>query len=312
MKVKLSILIPVYNVEKFLNRCLDSVLNQKINEIEIILVDDGSTDKSSKICDDYSKKYDNVKVYHKKNGGASSARNYGIDKTIGKYIWFVDSDDKLEENSIKSIIDIMEKEKSDVIVCNSKKVYENGKIEDECKYSIKKGNYSSNEFMETLKKNPKSVIFAPQYYIVKKDFLIKNKLYFYEGIIHEDELWIPQLLILAKNIYYSNLNIYYHYMWSGSVMHSTKKEKSGNSCLIVSKELFNIYDNSNRDDLQFLRDKCVNIFLQAVWKIPNFMDNKENINRTLPIKNALYFKTKIKSIIYFISPKFYLFLHSIV
>lgn len=310
MKKKLSIVIPVYNVEKFLKRCLDSIIKQNEDNIEIILVDDGSTDSSAKICDDYSKKYNFIKIYHKKNGGASSARNYGIEYTIGEYIWFIDSDDKIEKQSLKNIINIIEKNDFDVIVCNSKKVFEDGTIKDECKYSIKTGAYTSEDFMKALKKNPESVIFAPQYYIVKKEFLIKNKIYFYEGIIHEDELWIPQLLIFANSIYYSNLNIYYHYMWNGSVMHSTKIEKSGISCLTVANELFKIYDNSNRQDLQFLRDKAANIFLQAIWKIPNFMKNKENIKRTLPIKNSLYFKTKIKAILYFLSPKFYLFIHS--
>ena len=207
-------------------------------------------------------------------------------------------------------MNIFENNEFDVIVCSSKKVFEDGTIKDECSYSIKTGTYTSEEFMKVLKKNPNSVIFAPQYYIVKKSFITKNNIFFYEGIIHEDELWIPQLLIFAKNIYYSNLNIYYHYMWSGSVMHSTKLEKSGISCLTVANELFKIYDNTNRKDIQFLRDKAANIFLQAIWKIPEFLKNKKNVNRTLPIKNALYFKTRIKAILYFLSPKFYLFIHS--
>lgn len=81
--------------------------------------------------------------------------------------------------------------------------------------------------------------------------------------------------------------------------------------MIVANELFKIYDKSKRDDLQFLRDKCVNIFLQAVWKIPNFLVNKENVKRSIPIKNSYYSKTKIKSILYFISPELYLYIHRI-
>lgn len=97
----ISVIIPVYNVEKYLKKCVDSVLKQDYINIEIILVDDGSTDSSGNICDEYSNKYPNkVKVIHKKNGGLSDARNYGIKKSSGKYLIFVDSDDWIEENTI--------------------------------------------------------------------------------------------------------------------------------------------------------------------------------------------------------------------
>lgn len=95
-----SIIIPVYNVEKYLNECVDSVLNQKNVDYEIILVDDGSTDNSGQICDEYLKKHSNVSVIHKVNGGLSDARNAGLESAEGDYILFVDSDDKIEENSL--------------------------------------------------------------------------------------------------------------------------------------------------------------------------------------------------------------------
>lgn len=309
MDIKLSVIIPVYNVEKFLKRCLDSILKQKIDGIEIILIDDGSSDNSAELCKKYAKEYSNVKFFSKKNGGASSARNYGIPKASGEYIWFIDSDDKIENNSIKQIIEIMNEFKTDVIICNSKKVYEDGEMIDECIYTIPKGEYTSHEFMDVLKGNPKSVIFAPQYYIVKRSFILENKFNFYEGIIHEDELWIPQLLISAKNIFYSNLNIYYHYMWDGSVMHSTKIEKSGLSCYVVATNLLKIFDDSKRDDLQFLRDKNVNTYLQAVWKKSDFLKSND-VNKIIPLKNAYYFKTKVKALLYFISPKMYIKIHN--
>ena len=299
MNTKLSIIIPVYNVEKYLHRCMDSILaNNGINNCEIILVDDGSKDKSPIICDEYAKKYDNIIAFHTKNGGASSARNYGITKATGDYIWFIDSDDKID-NCIEYFINIMKNEAPDIIVCQSKIVNENNDIYDECKYTIPKGNYTSEELMSTLKKHPKSVIFCPQYYIVRRNFIIENSLYFYEGIIYEDELWIPQLLLKSKKIYYSNKNIYYHFMISTSVMHSTKMEKCGRSDFIVATELFKIFDLSNRKDLAFLRDRSANIFLQAVWKISNFLEEKENINRALPLKNSYFIKTRFKSLLYF-------------
>lgn len=311
MKKILSIVIPVYNVEKLLEKCLKSIIEQKSSEIEIILVDDGSKDSSGKICDEYAKKYDYIKSFHKENGGASDARNFGIEKAIGKYIWFVDSDDYIDDGCIEKFINIINNYKSDVIVIQSKVVEENKSIRDECNYTIKPGEYTSEEFMIALKENPKSVIFCPQCYMISKEFIKKNKLYFYKGIIHEDELWIPQLLIYADKIYYSGLNIYYHYMHSTSVMHSTKKEKSGKSDYIVATELLKIFDKSGRKDLEYLRDHNTTTFLQAIWKIPGFLDNKEIVMRTMPIKNSIYFKTKLKAMLYFISPKLYLTIHNL-
>ncbi len=310
MRNKLSIIIPVYNVGILLKRCLNSIVDQKCVGIEIILVDDGSTDHSLKICEDYSKKYKFISTFHKNNGGSSSARNFGLKYASGEYIWFIDSDDRIEKGSLEQLMSVINRYKSDVFICSSKKVTESGEIVDECKYSISSGQYSSSDFMLVLEKNPNSVIFAPQYYIAKRDFLLRNKIYFHEGIIHEDELWIPQLLIKADNIYYSNLNIYYHYMRNESVMHSTSLIKSGVSCLFVANELFKIYDNSGRCDLRFLRDKAVNIFLQAVWKIPNFINDNKNNKRNILMKNSFFIKTKMKSLLFFISPKLYLFFHS--
>ena len=96
----ISIIIPVYNVEKYLRRCVDSVLGQTYDKLEIILVDDGSTDNSGRICDEYREKDQRIIVIHKENGGLSEARNFGIEKSSGEYISFVDSDDWIPEDSV--------------------------------------------------------------------------------------------------------------------------------------------------------------------------------------------------------------------
>ena len=96
----ISIVVPLYNVENYLKECIDSILTQSYHNLEIILVDDGSTDNSGKICDNYAKKDSRIKVIHKENGGASDARNYGIKEAKGKYIQFTDSDDFYDKNSI--------------------------------------------------------------------------------------------------------------------------------------------------------------------------------------------------------------------
>ena len=103
----ISIIVPVYNVDKYLNRCINSILKQTYSNLEILLIDDGSTDNSGAICDKYASEFDNIRVYHKKNGGISSARNYGLDKISNntKYIAFVDSDDFLHPQMYEILYD---------------------------------------------------------------------------------------------------------------------------------------------------------------------------------------------------------------
>lgn len=127
MKDIVSIVIPVYNTEKWLKKCVSSVLNQTYRNLEIILVDDGSPDNSPEICDQLAEENQNVTVYHKENGGLSSARNYGIEKASGKYILFLDSDDWLDEHSVEDMVEIISKEHSDAVYPNRYyKVFDKG------------------------------------------------------------------------------------------------------------------------------------------------------------------------------------------
>ena len=113
---KISVIIPVYKVEQYLRQCLDSIVNQTYQNLEIILVDDGSPDNCPVICDDYSKKDKRVITIHKENGGLSSARNAGIERATGKYIMFVDSDDWIDENTCQITLDIAEDSSADVVM----------------------------------------------------------------------------------------------------------------------------------------------------------------------------------------------------
>ena len=114
----ISIIIPVYNVEKYLDRCLESVVSQTYTNLEIIIVDDGSTDSSSLLCDDLAKKDKRIKVFHKENGGLSDARNYGVSKSRGDYIFFVDSDDCISNKAIEILYDLLIKNSADIACSN--------------------------------------------------------------------------------------------------------------------------------------------------------------------------------------------------
>lgn len=144
MNPKVSVIVPVYNVEKYLSKCIDSIINQTLSNIEIILVNDGSTDNSGKIIDEYAKKDSRIKVIHKKNGGQGSARNAGLDIAKGEYIGFVDSDDWIDSNMYEKLY-INAKEKSlDISICGRKIWSESNVLK--CKIDVK------NEFIYNLQK----------------------------------------------------------------------------------------------------------------------------------------------------------------
>lgn len=129
METKLSIIVPVYNVERYLPQCLDSILSQAGEECQVIVVDDGATDSSGAICDRYGKDYRNVAVIHKPNGGLSSARNAGMELATGRYVCFVDSDDYIAEGAIPRLLEWMETADADILFLQCEKVYPDGTSE---------------------------------------------------------------------------------------------------------------------------------------------------------------------------------------
>lgn len=124
----ISIIIPVYNVQDYLRECLDSIVSQENQDYEVILVDDGSTDKSPDICDEYCSRYPQFRVIHKKNGGVSSARNIGLDEAKGDWIWFVDADDWIEKNALQELEDVISEHDCDIVFHGLHTIFDNGRI----------------------------------------------------------------------------------------------------------------------------------------------------------------------------------------
>ena len=121
---KVSIIIPIYNVEEYLSQCLDSIVNQTYSNLEVILINDGSTDNCLEICNKYINKY-NWKLINKKNGGLSSARNAGLKEFTGDYVYFIDSDDWIKEDMIEVLVSLLENKKADIVECGIYWVYDN-------------------------------------------------------------------------------------------------------------------------------------------------------------------------------------------
>ena len=204
MNPLISVIVPVYNVEKFLNQCVDSILAQTYKNFELILVDDGSKDKSGDICDDYAEKDPRIRVFHKENGGVSSARNCGLDNARGEYVCFVDSDDWVHNTYIE---DMVKPEMYDLVIQG----FKDGNITK--KYSIE---YITNQieildaFIYHLLKQdgPSHIIYSKLY---KSSIIEINKLRFDENIwLGEDLLFNLQFISYSKNVYFTNTYSYVH------------------------------------------------------------------------------------------------------
>jgi len=216
--VLVSIIVPVYNIEDYIEECLNSIIDQSYENIEIILVDDGSVDKSSDICDRYSSKDKRIKVIHKKNGGLSDARNRGIKESSGEYLSFVDGDDYLDKDFIKMLLELLLKNNADISVCEYFK-YDGINIKKKTK------NTGSNTFnnIEAIKD-----IFAPSSIcevmtwnkLYKKKLFIDNDISFPEGKIHEDNFTTYKLFYYSQKITYSNKPLYYYRQRLNSIMSS--------------------------------------------------------------------------------------------
>lgn len=206
----LSIIIPVYNVEQYVEKCILSIINQGVENIEIIIVDDGSTDQSLSICYDMKNKYDFLNIYHKENGGLSSARNYGLGKASKDYVMFVDSDDLMPNHSTKTILNKINMENADVIIGRYSIINDNDDIIKESKYiDINKINtFSKEECIEYIFGNLKEAVWNVWRYIYNRRFLLDKELFFKEGILSEDVDFTPRVMLALDTISAINLSIY--------------------------------------------------------------------------------------------------------
>lgn len=204
---KVSIIVPVYNVENYLGKCLDSLLNQSYDNIEIIVVNDGSKDRSWEIIEDYTQKFpEKIKPFTKENGGLSDARNYGLDRATGDYIGFVDSDDYVTEAMFEEMLLLAKKHDAKMVICNIQKVDQNGNV-------TQKLTQIPNMPEKIELKNNFSVFSDLSYFACNK--LFKRELFnqkrFKKGVHFEDIQLIPQLLLACDTIVQTQ-NFHYQYL----------------------------------------------------------------------------------------------------
>lgn len=222
---KISIIVPVYQVEKYLKKCVYSIQNQTYPNIEIILVDDGSTDGCSEICDELAKLDTRIVVIHKKNGGLSDARNVGLEIATGDYIGFVDSDDFLDPKMYEILVKCMKKDEADISVCDYVRVNEFGnRVDNKIQPTIQNRCFSREEFIEELLK-PYGGKFVVTWNKLYKKAIFKI-IRFPFGKQHEDEFVIHRIIAQSSKISYVNNQLYYYLQRKGSIMDTGFSVKS--------------------------------------------------------------------------------------
>lgn len=217
MKPLISVIVPIYDVEQYICRCVDSIIAQTYKHLEIILVDDGSTDNCPQICDEYAKKDSRIRVIHKKNGGLSDARNAGMDVATGEYISFIDSDDYVSNDFIETLYNAAISENSDIVECSVVKFYEDEHF-DEYKDDLKIASFNTEESLSKLiAENPfKQHVWNKLY---KADLVLDIP--YAVGKLNEDEFWTYQIFGRAKRVTRVNKTMYYYFQRQSSIMGNT-------------------------------------------------------------------------------------------
>lgn len=301
MKPVLSVVIPVYKVEDYLERCVMSVLKQDYRDLEVILVDDGSPDHCPRICDNLAKVDERVKVIHKPNGGLSSARNKGVEFASGEYVAFLDSDDQWAENKLKPLMGQLLQSDVDMLVCGSIDLYPNGDMR-------------KRDFGEFFKE-PYRLLNVEEYYravvtlgnfmesactkFIKRSFLVENNLFFTLGITGEDTEWMIRLLRVIKTVAVSNVELFIcTCLREGSIQNSIKPKNIRDLISTIDKSI--AYCEGNSGSLSNLElGQCSYLLANATGLLCYIEDKTERAElikllkeRTFLFEYALSSKTK--------------------
>lgn len=255
-----SVVVPIYKVEKYLSSCIESIINQTYKKIEIILVDDGSPDSCPRICDSYADLDSRIVVIHKKNGGLSDARNVGIGKSTGEYITFVDSDDRLEAEFIELLLNLILKTNSDIAFCDYQNINEESNI---IGYSKTKNSILCFSNFECLKN-----MYQPRFHgiefvtwgkLYKTQLFKKNNIEFPYGKIHEDTFTTYKLCYYSKKTVFTERCLYCYRIRPGSIMTSSFNVKHVDK-LEAGLEACDFFESKNE---QKMLDLAFNDFLYS-------------------------------------------------
>ncbi len=253
MEIIVSVIIPVYNVEPYLRECLDSVISQTCRDIEIICVDDGSTDSSSVILEEYAAADPRIVLIQQENRGLSEARNAGVKSARGKYLFFLDSDDCLEADALQILSKEMEQRDLDFLCCNAvafgdtytdalaaSKMYFSYLLREMDENRL----FTGQELFRDFYTNPKNRLIAPPWAgMISRSFFLEQGLWFYPGIIHEDELWTFSVLMKAKRVGCLDRNLIRYRIRESSVTHHSPPSRKAYGLYICIREAQRILES---------------------------------------------------------------------
>lgn len=299
MKCKISVIIPVYNTEEYILRCLNSIVSQTFKDYEIIIIDDGSKDKSSDIIKEFIKSHQDIAVnyIYQENAGQAAARNLGIYKAQGEYICFIDSDDYIEPDMLEVLYSQAAVSNADIVVCNIKMVYEDGIYNTISHFS----NWSDNSIKNYILSNA-----GPCAKIIKTRIIEDNNLHFLQGIIYEDLAVVPAYGLYANKIEHVEKALYDYFQRNNSTMNQPKYNKKFEHIFISLENLTNIFKNENAydkyiDEIEYLYIE--HLLHAACLRFLPFKEGEKNIDRIIEImknnwphfsKNKYFKKCSIK------------------
>lgn len=248
--MKVSIIVPVYNVEDYLDECVNSLINQTMQEIQIILVDDGSSDRSGKMIDDYAASDNRVVAVHKENGGQSSARNFGLMHASGEYVLYVDSDDYIALNACERLYETAVQFNADIV---------QGDLENEEKMILNNPSFrkipSENQAVPTkqfLKEKVQTETYdiVPVLYLVRRCLIIREKILFPEGYTYEDQLYTFKLLTTDATIVKIRFPFYFYRMNRPGSTTNHIVLKRGMDAAYICKEMYSHYLSLSKENAE--------------------------------------------------------------
>lgn len=287
MKPLLTVVIPVYNVEKYLDRCLKSILVQEWKNYDIILVDDGSADRSPQICDDYVKTYDFISVIHKENGGLSDARNTGLSQAKGEYVYFPDSDDWLERQTFQELAEVLESQEFDIVSFNREfvKGEEDVIISDPVETQVFDG---KDAFVQMLKHSYITGFANDKIY--KKSLFIDNNISFPKGKYYEDLGTNYKLFLSAKKVFATNQKYYHYLIDNPNSITQSWNEKKFCDMFGFYKDVFyseSVRSQLNQEELQISQLYYVNGLTHILASLYKSKLDKKYIDITNEVKQEL-------------------------
>lgn len=281
-QIKVSVIIPVYNVEKYISKCLDSILSQTLKEYEIIIVNDGSKDNSQTIIDKYVSKSKNIISLTKENGGQGSARNYGLKYATGEFVTYIDSDDWVEPTMFEEMYDLAIREKSDIVICDYTFVYDNNSLN---RYMSTLYEYNSNILNNYVLSSA-----TPTFKLIKRNLLEKSNFEFPNIRAYEDIAVVGSLALYTNKMSYLKKSFYNYYIRTGSTMNLEKYNPKMDDIFLSFEIISNKFKDKFKDEIEFIY--ISHLLHDASLR---FLKYKE-------CKNSL---TKVNKIIKKIYPKWY-------